>query len=74
MMQLASTLALYGNTPLPQALGMAPSVARQFFDGKPFDEWKRGREGDAKTQSAVVNRLNDVIRAIGHLIKAMSRR
>lgn len=73
MVQLASTLALYGSTPIPLALGMAPSIAMKFFEGKAFDDWKRGKENEAKTQAAIVNRLNDVIRSIGGLSKSISR-
>lgn len=72
-MDLASSLSLYANTSLPDALGMQASVARQFFDGKPFDDWKKGRESDMKMQAAIVNRLNDVIRACGIVAKTVSK-
>jgi hypothetical protein len=72
-MGLASVLALYASTPLPQALAMQPSVARRFFDGKTFDDWRRGREHEAKVQVAVVNRLNDVIRSLGVVAKTVAK-
>lgn len=72
-MELASSLSLYACTPLPDALGMQPSVARQFFEGKPFENWHKGRESELKMQAAIVNRLNDVIRACGIVAKTISR-
>ncbi|PIQ55374.1 MAG: hypothetical protein COW02_03450 [Comamonadaceae bacterium CG12_big_fil_rev_8_21_14_0_65_59_15] len=72
-MDMASSLSLYANTPLPAALDMQSSVARQFFEGKPFENWRKGRESDLKMQSAIVNRLNDVIRACGIVAKTVSR-
>lgn len=72
-MSLASALTLYANTPLPQALTMQPSVAKRFFDGKAFDDWRRGREQEAKVQVAVVNRLNDVIRSLGVVAKTVAK-
>ena len=52
---------------------MQPSVARQFFEGKPFENWHKGRESELKMQAAIVNRLNDVIRACGIVAKTISR-
>lgn len=52
---------------------MQASTVRKFFEGKPFEEWKRGRESELKTQVAIVNRLNDVIRACGIVAKTVAR-
>lgn len=52
---------------------MPVSIAKKFFDGKPFEEWKKGRESELKTQIAIVNRLNDVIRACGAVAKTVAR-
>lgn len=73
-MTLASSLALYSPTSLNQSLAMQPSMVRRFFEGKPFDEWKKGRESELKTQAAIVNRLNDVIRAVGVVAKTIGKR
>jgi len=67
-------LALYANTPLPLGFKMCPSDAGQFFTGKAFASWKKGREAEGKAQSAIVSRLNDVIRSIGYLGKVLSKR
>jgi hypothetical protein len=48
------------------------SAAVAFFDGKPFEDWKNGREAEMKTQVAIVNRLNDVIRACGVVAKTVA--
>lgn len=71
---MAASLALYANTPITDALTMTPSMAKAFFDGKPFADWKRAREADAKLQAAIVNRLNDVIRGLGTVAKAAGGR
>lgn len=64
-MDLASNLALYASTPLPAALSMPQSVAQKFFTGKPFEDWKKGREAEAKTQVGIVAGLNQIIRGLG---------
>lgn len=68
-MNLASNISLYSHTSLLDALNLPVSLAKDFFDGRPFGDWKKGREAEAKTQSAIVGRLNSVIRAIGILAK-----
>lgn len=72
-MSLASSLALYSSTSLPDAMQMQPSSVRKFFEGKPFDDWKKGRESELKMQAAIVNRLNDVIRASVIVAKTIAR-
>jgi len=72
-MNLAASLTLYSSTPLPCALQMTQSVARKFFDGGPFADWKKAREAELKTQAAVVNRLNDVIRSNGIVAKTIAK-
>lgn len=72
-MGLASALTLYANTPLPQAMAVQPSIAKRFFEGKAFDDWRRGREHEVKVQVAVVNRLNDVIRSLGVVTKTIAK-
>jgi len=74
MVELAASLTLYANTPITDAMAMTPSMAKAFFDGKPFSDWKRGREADAKLQAAIVNRLNEVIRGLGVVAKAVGGR
>lgn len=53
---------------------MQPSVVKRFFEGKPFEDWKKGKEAELKTQSAIVDRLNTVIRACGIIAKTVAKR
>lgn len=73
-MAAASSLALYSSTSLHGALDMQPSVVKRFFEGKPFEDWKKGKEAELKTQSAIVDRLNTVIRACGIIAKTVAKR
>lgn len=52
---------------------MQPSIVKRFFEGKPFEDWKKGRESELKTQSAIVDRLNTVISACGIIAKTVAR-
>ena len=72
-MGLASNLSLYSATSLHEAMQMTPDIAMQFFNGKPFDDWKKSREIEWKTQSAIVDRLNNTIRAINTVAKNLSK-
>jgi len=73
LMNLASGLALYTHTSLADAMAMQASTVRQFFDGKAFADWKKGREAELKMQAAVVERLNRVIEACGMVAKTVAR-
>jgi len=52
---------------------MQPSMASKFFESKPFGDWKKNKEAEMKTQVAIVDRLNDVIRASGIVAKTIAR-
>jgi hypothetical protein len=49
-------------------------MAAKFFETKVFDNWRKSREAEGKTQAAIVGRLDNVTRAIGGLAKIMNRR
>jgi hypothetical protein len=53
---------------------MTSSDAVMFFESKTFTEWRKGEESKIKVHVAGVNRLNEVIKAIGILAKIMNRR
>ena len=72
-MNLASSLAIYSHTSLVDAMAIPASTARKFFEGKPFEDWKRGRESELKTQVAIVERLNSVIHACGVVAKTVAK-
>jgi hypothetical protein len=69
MLNLAASITLYSATSINDALELPVSIATKIFESKSFDGWKKSRESDAKTQAAIVNRLNEVIRGIGILAK-----
>lgn len=71
---LAASLALYGGTPLDRALSLSPSVAQAFLQGREFAAWTGAREADAKIQSAIVDRLNAVIRGLNVVARVGARR
>ena len=52
---------------------MCPSDIADFFDTKQFKDYQKNKASEIKIQVAGVNRLNDVIKAIGMLGKALSR-
>jgi len=52
---------------------MPSNMVETFFDGKAFADWKKGKESELKLQAAIVNRLNDVIRASGIVAKTVAR-
>ena len=72
-MSLASNISLYSHTSLLDALNLPVSVAKDFFSGKPFGDWRKSLEVKDKTQWAIVERLNSVIRAICILAKTIAR-
>lgn len=49
-------------------------MAGSFFSGRAFAGWKKCQEGEHKVQTAVIGRLNDVIRSIGFLAKVLAKR
>ena len=72
-MGLASNLVLYSSTPLDAALRMPASVIKDFFESKAFEDWKKNREAEGRMQSAIVDRLNEIIRGCGIIAKTVAR-
>lgn len=58
---------------MPDALATSPSVAKSFFEGRAFEDWKKSREAEMKTQATIVEALNNVTRAVGVVAKAIGR-
>lgn len=73
MTNLAVSLSLYTATSLNAALELPVSFAHNAIDSKPFDNWKQGKESEMKVQSAIVGRLNEIIRALGVVAKTVVR-
>lgn len=74
MINQVANLSLYTATSMNDALNLPASIASDVFDSKVFDNWKKSRDAEAKTQGAIVDRLNDVIRALGSVAKIISGR
>ena len=73
LFDLAASLTLYTATPLNDALDLPASAAVDLFNSKPFEDWKRGRESELRLQGAIVDRLNEVIRGCGIIVKTIAR-
>lgn len=52
---------------------MAQSDVSDFFGGKAYSDWRRGREQEFKVQAAIVDRINGVIKACGSIVKAVGQ-
>ena len=51
---------------------MPPSIVREFFEGKPYADWRKSREQELKLQAAVVDRVNGVIKACSTIAKVVA--
>lgn len=67
-------LDLHGNTPYPQALGLSMSFLQAYFDSSVHQQHVKAEESQQKIVSAVIGRLDSVIKAIGYLGKALRGR
>lgn len=68
---------LHGGTPYAQALSLPMSLVRVYFESSAWKLQGQSREAQAKLDAAVIGRLDNVVKAIGHLgkaIVAMTRR
>lgn len=74
MFDLSVNMTLYTSTSMNDAMKLPPSYVTRLFESKPFDDFSKREESKLKTQSAIVARLNEVIRAISSLIKTASSR
>jgi hypothetical protein len=69
-----SSLFLNFNQPLDKALAMQRSDCKAVFESKAFEDWKKGREAQGTRFLAICERLDNLVRAIGGLGKAMAAR
>jgi hypothetical protein len=70
---LAFGLTLHAHTPLPDALAVPMSDAARFFESKAWKDAMRAEEGKIKLQTAMLSGINEQIRGIGILVKAVAR-
>jgi len=56
-----------------KAMAMKPSDVKLIFETNTFRDWKRSREAQGKNMSGALERLDNLIRAVGSLGKALVR-
>jgi hypothetical protein len=74
MLNTVANLSLYMSTSINEALELPASMASNIFESKAFENWKQGKESEAKTQGAIVGRLNEVIKGLGIVAKVIAGR
>ncbi|HEY0662786.1 MAG TPA: hypothetical protein VGD21_15865 [Lysobacter sp.] len=52
---------------------MRRSDIKTIFDSKAYGDFKKGKEGAHKVDSAIIDRLDNLIRAVGALGKVMAK-
>lgn len=67
-------MALYGNTDYPDAMKMSASAVADFFKSKSFQDWRKCEESRMKVQTAIVERLNEVIRGTGIVARTVAKK
>lgn len=65
-------LALYFGQDLVQCGKLTYSRVKHLFDSKPFDNWRKTRENEAKARAAEFQRLDAIIKAIGNQTQLMA--
>lgn len=69
----AADLALHGHTALPLALTTPMSAAVDYFGSKPFANYIKQLEAQAKLGGVILQGINAVVESIGMLGKALRR-
>lgn len=73
LFEVASMMTLYTSTSLQSALMIPRSDLEAFFEGKPFENWKKQKEIEAKNFVGVCDRLNEIIRGCNAICKTIAR-
>ena len=69
-----ASLTLHGATPLPMSLATPMSAAADFFASEPFQGRFKDIEARHKGTLLLHQRIDTVVRAIGHLGLVLARR
>jgi hypothetical protein len=72
--ELLANLFLNFHTDYDKAQKMRRSDVQSIFGSKTFTDWLKGRENKVKGQTALLERIDNVIKSIGNLGKALTRR
>lgn len=70
----AADLCIHGNTPLPMAHDAPLSMVADHFRSSAFASYRKSEEGRQKLALAVIGRLDGMLKSLGWLGKALSRR
>lgn len=60
-------MALFLGQPLLESGRLTVSQIQQLYRTKAFDNWKKAQDAEAKISLGVIERLDNVTRAIGNL-------
>jgi hypothetical protein len=72
--EVVAAFCLATNTPLNEIYDLPVSTVQNFFKSQAFENWKKSRENEQKIQIAIVNRLNEVIKACGVVAKTVAKK
>lgn len=74
LIEQGANLALHGGTAFTLALDLPLSAVRDFYESSAFTSYRKGQEAQQKLTIAVLGRIDNVVRAIGNLGKALAGR
>jgi hypothetical protein len=72
--ELLSSLFLHFSRGLDEAQRMRRSDIQMLFASKAYKDWQKAQENRVKLQVAVIDRIDAVIKSIGSLGRALTRR
>jgi len=67
-------LALYFGQDLIQCGKLTDERIKKLFASKPFENWKKNRENEAKVVMAQINRLDSMIKGLSNIAEIMAKR
>lgn len=65
---------LYFGQDLVSSGKLTDTRVRKLFESKPFSNWKKGREHEAKNVKAQMDRLDGIIKAVGVVAQVIAKR
>lgn len=71
---MAEFISLYSNTSLLSAYDTPISIAERFVGGKMLSNWTKSKESELAGIAAIAHGINAVIKSIGYLARALSKR
>lgn len=71
---MRADLALYFGQDLIQCGKLTDERIKKLFASKPFENWKKNRENEAKVVMAQINRLDSMIKGLSNIAEIMAKR